>query len=228
MTFWTDLFTKLKAFTDTMQSPKPSYDAPGNVTDAGRCRLLELPVELQLQIYALVVYDSKPIMLNMPCNSSFRNRYRVMDIEEKAWASGQRHPPLQPAIARTCKAIRFEALRLFYGENVFRACYCSPKKMLPPVITWLKMIGPENREMLRNFYLYDRNQSQDTAEYVSEALTEVKKCEIVTDMRGRLEAMSGKDCCCHLVAFGNWRRMEGQIPVGREPGVPRLKLDGEK
>lgn len=191
-----------------------------------RCRLLELPVELQLQIWGLVIFEDKPLLLNMSCNSSYRERYEIMYEHGAAWASGEMHPPLQPAITQTCRAIRTEALPMFYRDNVFRACYCDTQNMLPPVVGWLNQIGPENRESLKHFYFYDRNHRQDY--YNPKVLEELRKCAVFTEMHGSIENKSGKDCCCHLVTFGESRRngKDGLLPA-LEPGVPRLRLVGE-
>lgn len=97
--------------------------------------------------------------------------------------------------------------------------------MLDPVITWLKQIGADNRASLKHFYFYDRNQSQDI--FNDRALEELEKCAIVTELQGRVETLSGTDCCCHLVTFGETRRTLRDGLPAVEPGVPRLRLDGE-
>lgn len=197
-------------------------------SDSSRCRLLELPVELQLAIYELVVVQTGPLLLNCACNSSYRNCRSQMLKDEQAWDTGKRHPPLQPALTQTCRKIRELALPLFYSENVFRASYCDPygrPPMLPPVIRWLRLIGKENRETLRHLYFYDRNRSQDRNK--PQRLHALHMSEIFTEMNGKSEALWNNSCCAHLVSFGGWQRREGEIPLALEEGAKRLMMVGE-
>lgn len=194
------------------------------------CYLLKLPTELQLDIYELVVIEDRPLLINCPCNSSYSygRGYKAQREDEEKWTKGELKPPQQPALSRTCRFIRQLTLPIFYQENVFRASYCealvSDKGLLEP-IQWLRMIGPTNREMLRHFYFYDRNPSQDWKE---RPLKELKECEIFTEMGGNIEKLSSRYCCAHLVTFGRHERKAGEIPLASVPEVPRLKIDGEK
>lgn len=79
--------------------------------------------------------------------------------------------------------------------------------------------------MLRQFYFYDRNKHQDRR--VRAGLQQLKECEVFGEMGGRLETFSGVDCCAHLVRFGGWERRGGEVLVAEEPGVPRLRIEGE-
>ncbi|KAF2193031.1 hypothetical protein K469DRAFT_508013, partial [Zopfia rhizophila CBS 207.26] len=171
--------------------------------------LLRLPLELQLSIYELVIIQDGPLLLNCPCNSSYRGRYKQMQQDEEAWVMGEEHPPLQPALSRTCRLTRRVTLPIFYKENIFRASYCYQGGILP--IKWLHMIGKENREMLRHLYFYDRNQDHDQNN--PRDLKAVKACEIFTEMGGRLETFSNQHGCAHLVTFGNYKRREGETPI---------------
>jgi hypothetical protein len=189
------------------------------------CYLLRIATELQLAIYELVVIQDEPLLLNLPCNSSYRMRWQEMAVDEAAWERGDKHPPLQPALSRTCRAIRHATLPIFYQHNVFRASYCYQQKMLPVPIKWLRIIGPANREMLRHLYFYDRNEDQDGNRCGD--LEAVKACEIFGDMGGRMEMLSNAHCCAHLVVFGNHVRRAREVPLAAQPGAKRLRLTGE-
>ena len=99
--------------------------------------------------------------------------------------------------------------------------------MLPMPIKWLKMIGKENREMLRHFYFYDKNPTQDR--YKFGKFEKMRGCEIfdAEGMAGNLETLSSVHCAAHLVKFGSWERKEGEVPVALEPGAKRLRMVGE-
>ena len=86
------------------------------------------------------------------------------------------------------------------------------------------MIGERNREMLKHFYFYDRNERQDR--YGERALEILKESELA-ELSGKMETLSGAECCAHLVTFGDRRRGEGEVPVALEPGVRRLRMEGE-
>ena len=157
---------------------------PDSAANPTRCRLLALPVDLQLVIYELAVVQYEPLLLNCACNSSYSHRRMQMREDEEAWDGGKSHPPLQPALSQTCRNIRDLTLPLFYSENVFRASYCQPVNrppMLPSPIKWLRLIGKENREMLRHLYFYDRNPSQD--HFKPGRLEVLKECKVVEESR---------------------------------------------
>lgn len=196
------------------------------------CYLLKLPTELQLDIYELVVVENKPLLTDFACNSSYRGytRRRLGNEEERAWGWGDRKPPMQPALTRTCRFIRANALPLFYKKNVFRASYCHiyQERGISRTVTWLRMIGPQNREMLRHFYFYDRNEDQDTMYSNShELLQALKDSAVFTELGGKMETLSSKDCCAHLVTFGEYQRNAREVPIALEPGVPKLRIEGE-
>lgn len=194
----------------------------------GRRRLLELPIELQLAIYELVVQEDKVLLLNVPCNSSYRKEkwhYKSMRADQEAWRVGDMHPPKQPNISRTCRFIRKETLPMFYGLNVFRACYCLKDRMLNDVIRWLKIIGPKNRELLKHFYFYDRNERQDVSS--PRALKYLQGSAVVAELGGCLEDVSSKDYCAHWVTFGDLARKTGQVALAQQLGTKALRIEVE-
>jgi hypothetical protein len=195
------------------------------IVHGGRCRLLELPVELQLSIYELAVPERELFLLNFPCNSSYRASYAVECEDRKAWESGAKHPPKQPAITQTCRFIRNETLAMFYKRNVFRACYCQTKEMLPPVVQWLTTIGPRNREMLKHLYFYDRNERQDIN--FPRALQMLKDSEIFSEMGGTMESVCTIHFCAHWVTFGTHARKAGEVALAQQLGAKILRMEGE-
>lgn len=197
-----------------------------------QCYLLELPPELQLLIYRLAVHQSEILLINMPCNSSYRNGKgshfeKKMKEDEEAWKSGAKQPPKQPAITQVCRFIRAETLPLYYGLNVFRARYCTlfEPGPLPDVVRWLKMIGEKSREMLKHFYFYDRRKWQDR-DY-AETLEKLKGSDITTEMGGTIETLSDMDSCVHRLTFSEKARKTAALPVVRGVGTKVLRLEGE-
>jgi hypothetical protein len=197
-------------------------------TSAGQpCYLLKLPTELQLDIYELVVVEDQPLLVNCPCNSSYRGRWEEGQTEEQRWEKGEIRPPQQPALTRTCRAVRENALPIFYKENIFRASYCNATVSdLSAPIQWFRMIGQSNREMLRHFYFYDRNERQDHNRKSS--LQRLKDCEVFGVLGGNMETLSSVYCCAHLVTFGERERKAKEIPIASEKEVPRLRMAGER
>ncbi|KAK5137466.1 hypothetical protein LTR08_008444 [Meristemomyces frigidus] len=108
-----------------------------------RCQLLELPVELQDQIFELAVIERDPIIINSA-------EYRAA----KGWKKQHVTNRCQPALSRTCTMIRKQALKIFYSHNLFLANYDTDggRKI---ILEWLRMIGPENRKNLASFRLYN-------------------------------------------------------------------------
>jgi hypothetical protein len=200
--------------------------------------LLDLPPELQLIIYEMVVTQDEIFLLNQPCNSSYRKpkekgQFHFTHYDEKlkedeeAWKSGAKQPPKQPAITKVSRAIRSDTLPIFYGVNIFRARYCDlfDPKPLPDVVKWLGTIGPENRRSLRNFYFYDRSCDQD--QDYPDQLERLKESEIFTEMEGSVEDLSDGDQCAHLLKFGVNLRRDKEVPLAKRLGTKVLKLEGE-
>ncbi|KAK3724906.1 hypothetical protein LTR37_000954 [Vermiconidia calcicola] len=121
-----------------MAAESIAQDAP---TAAEPSRLQKLPAELRNRIYELVLPRSNVVY------AAFESReYIKREIEE---------PVTQPALTRTCKQIRAEALALFYGalpvwigrvDNLNHESYLSGWAM------WLTAIGAENRSLLKSVF----------------------------------------------------------------------------
>ena len=211
-------------FLRSLTARKQALESPKN----DRCYLLELPLELQLLIYRLAVTAQDVLVLNVPCNSSYRGRHKQMRVDEKAWEQRKVRPPPQPAITKTCRSIRTETLPLFYSLNVFRARYCDlfGTKPLPDVVQWLQQIGLENRETLKQLYFYDRNETQD-ANY-PEQLLKLKTSVIFTEMNGTSECVSDANGCAHRVTFGDAAKQAGQGAMVQKLAPKALRLKGEE
>lgn len=68
------------------------------------------------------------------------------------------------------------------------------------VVKWLKMVGPENRRLLKDFCLWDWNPKYDRG--VPRDLKKVKRSAIFSGMGGSMETL-GAPQCCHSITFGD-------------------------
>lgn len=71
----------------------------------------------------------------------------VMNTCHEGCCQSQERKALQPALSRTCKALRSETLPIFYGRQTFVVAFDSKK---PAAEAWLSAIRAENRELLRD------------------------------------------------------------------------------
>lgn len=166
-----------------------------------KSRLLQLPAELQLAIFEFAIIENKPLLVNCPCDSSFPSADDDQQHkEEKAlWESGEKQPPFQPGLTRTCTAVRCITLPMFYQQNIFRAHYCYATDF-GMAMKWLKLIGPTNRLLLRDFCLWDWNWLFDVQS--PKDLKLVKRGDIVRGMGGELKTLKRNGHCCHKITFG--------------------------
>ncbi|KAK5738225.1 hypothetical protein LTR17_006102 [Elasticomyces elasticus] len=105
--------------------------------------LLNLPPELWLKIGKYVL-DNTPKVKSWPSNYARR-------VSPQAYA-----PLRQPAITRTCYALRIELLPLFYQGHIRFRFYDSHNGGCArgsPQIKWLSAIGATNRRCLKNIEL---------------------------------------------------------------------------
>ncbi|KAK5702889.1 hypothetical protein LTR97_003835 [Elasticomyces elasticus] len=102
-----------------------SGTAHAKVDKIPRCRLLELPEELQLGIYELVVVSDKTIRLNrIDCHGYGDNMHRGPDAYPEIMPQLRRER-MQPAITRACRKTRNISLPAYYKRNAFQACCCE-------------------------------------------------------------------------------------------------------
>ena len=64
-------------------------------------------------IYEIVVIEDGPLLINCPCNSSYRGRHALELEDEEPWRTGAKLPPLQPPLSLTCRFTRRETLAIF-------------------------------------------------------------------------------------------------------------------
>ena len=163
-------------------------------------RLLQLPTELQLVIFEYAVVETAPLLINCGCDSSYFGDDERWQQDLELWESGEKHPPTQPALTRTCRLIRNIALPMYYQQNSFRAHYCFPSDF-DGCIKWVEQIGSANRRLLRYFCLWDKNSSYD--QWTPEALAKVKRSAMFQDLGGSMETLEVIGCCCHRITFGD-------------------------
>ncbi|KAK5719005.1 hypothetical protein LTR17_015430 [Elasticomyces elasticus] len=127
-----------------------------------RCRLLELPEELQLQIYELVVIVKAPIRIVRRFCDDYQGPHKRE--EEDAWAYLARFisEREQPALSKSCRSIRNIVLPIYYKCNSFRVCCCydddyhieDDARMDNASRKWLLSMGESNRALLRDFEIH--------------------------------------------------------------------------
>ncbi|KAK4890809.1 hypothetical protein LTR27_010510 [Elasticomyces elasticus] len=111
-----------------------------------RCRLLELPQELQDGIFELVAIHEAPIMTCWPCCSHYADGHFGSETQYK-------RDRVQPALSETCRSIRSNVLPIYYKLNTFEICYCG--QVLRGGEKWLTGIGAANRAMLRRVIAHE-------------------------------------------------------------------------
>ncbi|KAK5732095.1 hypothetical protein LTR17_010803 [Elasticomyces elasticus] len=121
-----------------------------------RCRLLELPEELQLDIYELVVISQKAIKLTDVNCDGYGDDRCLSYHKDQQWRCGL----VQPEISKTCRSLRSMVLPVYYKRNVFEFCYCrlEHEDFIHGVKHWLDEIGASNRALLANFRYHEWDQ----------------------------------------------------------------------
>ncbi|CAK3821496.1 Hypothetical predicted protein [Lecanosticta acicola] len=191
-----------------------NQEAPPPPPSPGPSRLLSLPRELQLSIWEFAVIEDRPLHINCPCDSSYGGWTDAYYADREAWENGDKHPPWQPPLTRVCRAIRADALPIFYQHNRFQAGYCYETDH-EAVEDYLLRIGKQNRELLRHFYFFDGNCRHDVNR--PRDLKLVARGKVVRGLSGRLQSTYTDDHCRHDVVFG-----------GEEDGLEGIeKLFGE-
>jgi hypothetical protein len=96
-------------------------------------RLLDLPPELQLQIISHVVVNEKPIdAVRLSCRMT--------------WLFDMKNPP---ALAYVCRALRHDALNLYFEGNMFNCCHYGDVLAFNLLVEWLRRIAPEYRRHVK-------------------------------------------------------------------------------
>lgn len=162
--------------------------------------LLQLPAELQLTIFEYAVLEPEPLLLNCGCDSSYSGDHDQWREDRQLWETGERLPPLQPGLTKTCSLIRSLTIPIFYQQNVFRAHYCH-RSDFETAVKWLNLIGKDNRLLLRDLCLWDWNTSFDWQ--MPSSLRLVNRSEIFRGMGGSMESLGRETHCCHRITFGD-------------------------
>jgi hypothetical protein len=107
-------------------------------------RLLDLPPELRLAIFDLAIVKPKAIRLTLKklqCLSYHSHMFRSCPYCESNRLC------FPPALARVSRSIRHDALKIFYGQNKFKA----PLEYIDSagMAEWLGNVGIEYRGLVR-------------------------------------------------------------------------------
>ena len=109
-------------------------------------RLFDLPPELWIRICRFAVVKGKITIRNSD------------DNKEVARAVAQ------PALTRTCKVLREEALKLFYAANEFSFCDKSDT-IHSGLRFWLYALGPQSAALVKNCSVVSKE--SDVVQYVA-------------------------------------------------------------
>ena len=122
-------------------------------------RLFDLPDELVLVVLELVVVISSkddPIDINLAVR---RKRQRPKPALSGPTYRRGTSRLVQPVVARTCRMLRCEGLKLFYGRNCFYGDafeYLGPKETplgIPELRRWFRCVGPAHSSKINQLYL---------------------------------------------------------------------------
>ncbi|KAK5697989.1 hypothetical protein LTR97_006949 [Elasticomyces elasticus] len=110
-----------------------------------KCRLLALPAELRLQIYEYAVLKSRPVI-----------------ITRRETKAGRKAQLIQPALSKTCRSIREDALKIYYSKTRFAATYSSWgdrgrkdwRRNASTINRWLRCIGAKNRGLINSLEVF--------------------------------------------------------------------------
>ncbi|KAK5688214.1 hypothetical protein LTS10_000192 [Elasticomyces elasticus] len=130
-----------------------------------RCRLLELPEELQLEIYELVVIYEKPIRIVHLLCEGYQRSCKPEEEDTKACLARFFSERKQPALSKTCRSIRDIVLPIYYKRNSFHVCCCYDdhfhreegrlrRDYVSSSRKWLLSMGESNRALLRDFEIH--------------------------------------------------------------------------
>ncbi|KAK5680254.1 hypothetical protein LTS10_007181 [Elasticomyces elasticus] len=128
-------------------------------------RLFDLPPELQIRIHEFAVCEADDIVITEGETAGTNVNGGITDDnsvgEEEGTIQGALISPYaQPAITRTCRSIRVDALKYYYTRNVFTASYCDTENERGPedsvlLSEWLRCIGARNRSLIGTLEVYD-------------------------------------------------------------------------
>ncbi|KAI0479372.1 hypothetical protein GGR56DRAFT_374731 [Xylariaceae sp. FL0804] len=131
------------------QRPRKSSKSETPIGTKQKCRLLELPVEIRLEIYDLLLVSR----VNREGNPSWPqpwcfigNTYQKKIILDGPEVGG--HRTVNPAVLQACRQIYLEAVPILYSQNVFN--FNQPEFMLG----FINQIGHTNMKLIRSLDMY--------------------------------------------------------------------------
>ncbi|GAW20556.1 hypothetical protein ANO14919_100640 [Xylariales sp. No.14919] len=194
------------------QRPKKNSKTKAAIKPKEKSLLLDLPVELRLQTYDLLLVSR----FNRPDNPSWSvgNTYQKLIL--LGFIQARQYRTMEPAILQTCKQIYFEAVPILYSRNVFS--FNHPDLLLRLLV----QIGHTNMKLIQSLDIYvppnaDKGSWLNLFHVLSKATTGLKSVVVSWWGSGvvRMERSLGKD-----IAFA---QALARLP---EVGVERLRIAG--
>ncbi|KAK0286378.1 hypothetical protein LTR35_004813 [Friedmanniomyces endolithicus] len=135
------------------------HEKQEKMPDPPRCRLLQLPVELQTQIYELASVCKGTIRVhNSVCVGYGGGNQKAIGAMGPVKFSTLRHCEDGLRLSQMCRRVRTIALPIYFSRNTFEACCCwvrDREEGLKPLRKWLSGIGLSNRRLLKDFHVHD-------------------------------------------------------------------------
>ncbi len=193
--------------------PKKSRKTKALIKTKQKSLLLDLPVEIRLQIYDLLLVSR----FNRWDNPSWSVGDTYQKLIMLDFIQARQYRTMEPAVLQTCKQIYLEAVPILYSRNVFR--FNHPDLMLRLMV----QIGHTNKKLIQSLDIYvppdaDKGSWLNLLRILPEATTGLKSVVVrwwgegVDGPRGR---SLGKD-----IAFA--RALAGLSKVG----VMKLRIEG--
>ncbi|KAK3292621.1 uncharacterized protein B0H64DRAFT_407181 [Chaetomium fimeti] len=196
------------------QRPKKGSKTKAPITTKQESRLLNLPVEIRLQIYDLLLV-------------SWFNRW-----DNPSWSVGNTHQKLilldsikdrqyrtmDPAVLQACKQVYSEAVPILYSRNVFR--FNDPHLMFRLMV----QIGDTNTKLIRSLDIYvppdaDRDSWLNLLHVLPTATTALKT--VVMSWWGE-----GDDKLCERLSLGKDVAFAQALAGLSTLGLEKLKIEG--
>ena len=162
---------------------------------------MELPAELQLQIYEFAVIEDDTVNFHCP-----RRTIRTIPHRKPPPAPGHighvacHHPDhlpeKQPTLALTCRYLRETVLPIYYATNRFEM-FCGGAYRVSRLDCWMSSVPEAYRPMLRNAFI--RVDEPDIEGFGERDWVLVLAEDILRDPGGSLAGVEGDDCCFQIL-----------------------------
>ncbi|KAH6842905.1 hypothetical protein B0I37DRAFT_383140, partial [Chaetomium sp. MPI-CAGE-AT-0009] len=126
------------------QRPKKSSKTKAPIKTKQESRLLNLPVEIRLQIYDLLLVSR----FNRGDNRSRSVGNTYQKLISLGSIKSRQYRTMEPAVLQTCKQVYFEAVPILYSRNVFR--FNDPNLMFRLMV----QIGDTNTKLIQSLDIY--------------------------------------------------------------------------